>query len=33
MHSRFVRWMCIFMALLMVIGLIFTIVASIAAAV
>ena len=29
MHSRFVRWMCIFMALLMVIGLIFTIVASI----
>jgi len=30
MHSRFVRWMCIFMALLMVIGLIFTIVASIA---
>ena len=33
MHSRFVRWRCIFMALLMVIGLIFTIVASIAAAV
>lgn len=32
MHSRFVRWMCIFMALLMVIGLIFTIVASIASA-
>ena len=31
MHSRFVRWVCIFMALLMVIGLIFTIVASIAA--
>ena len=31
MHSRFVRWMCIFMALLMVIGLIFTIVASIMA--
>ena len=31
MHSRFVRWMCIFMALLMVIGLIFTLVASIAA--
>ena len=31
MHSRFVRWMCICMALLMVIGLIFTIVASIAA--
>lgn len=30
MRSRFVRWMCIFMALLMVIGLIFTIVASIA---
>ncbi len=30
MHSRFVRWMCILMALLMVIGLIFTIVASIA---
>ncbi len=30
MHSRFVRWMCIFLALLMVIGLIFTIVASIA---
>ena len=30
MHSRLVRWMCIFMALLMVIGLIFTIVASIA---
>ena len=30
MHSRFVRWMCIFMAVLMVIGLIFTIVASIA---
>ena len=30
MHTRFVRWMCIFMALLMVIGLIFTIVASIA---
>ena len=30
MYSRFVRWMCIFMALLMVIGLIFTIVASIA---
>ena len=30
MHSRFVRWICIFMALLMVIGLIFTIVASIA---
>ena len=29
MHSRFVRWMCIFMALLMVIGLIFTIVASV----
>lgn len=29
MHSRFVRWMCIFMALLMVIGLLFTIVASI----
>ena len=30
MHSRFVRWMCIFMAVLMVIGLVFTIVASIA---
>ena len=30
MHSRFVRWMCILMALLMVIGLIFTIVISIA---
>ena len=30
MHSRFVRWMCIFMALLMVIGILFTIVASIA---
>ena len=30
MHNRFVRGMCIFMALLMVIGLIFTIVASIA---
>ena len=30
MHSRFVRWMCILMAVLMVIGLIFTIVASIA---
>ena len=30
MHSRFVRWMCIIMAVLMVIGLIFTIVASIA---
>jgi len=30
MHSNFVRWMCIFMALLMVIGLVFTIVASIA---
>ena len=29
MHSRFVRWMCIFMALLMVIGILFTIVASI----
>ena len=29
MHSRFVRWMCILMALLMVIGLVFTIVASI----
>ena len=29
MHSRFVRWMCILMALLMVIGLLFTIVASI----
>ena len=29
MHSRFVRWMCIFMALLMVIGVIFTIVASV----
>ena len=32
MHNRFVRWMCIVMALLMVIGLIFTIVASIASA-
>ena len=31
MHSRCGRWMCIFMALLMVIGLVFTIVASIAA--
>ncbi len=31
MHNRFVRWMCIFMALLMVIGLVFTIVASIMA--
>ncbi len=31
MHSRFVRWMCIFMALLMVIGLVFTIVASVMA--
>ena len=30
MRSPFVRWMCIFMAVLMVIGLIFTIVASIA---
>ena len=30
MHSRFVRWMCILMALLMVIGMVFTIVASIA---
>ena len=30
MRSRFVRWMCIFMAVLMVIGLVFTIVASIA---
>ncbi len=30
MHSRFVRWMCIIMALLMVIGILFTIVASIA---
>lgn len=30
MHSRFVRWMCILMAVLMVIGLVFTIVASIA---
>ena len=29
MRSPFVRWMCIFMALLMVIGLIFTVVASI----
>lgn len=30
MRSRFVRWMCILMALLMVIGVVFTIVASIA---
>ena len=30
MRSPFVRWMCIVMAVLMVIGLIFTIVASIA---
>ena len=30
MHSRFIRWMCIFMALLMIIGLVFTIVVSIA---